>query len=208
MTGFREEHLSRDEIAEQEAVYGPFTDRIRQLVDAAIRTEVDLDVIRELDADLEKLVARLQERQAEGPFGLRYDGQGVSRAWGNAVIGVRNAIAPPLDVKREDDGTVWDEFSLSSAYEGPPGLVHGGVLSLLLDHVLGMVSGTRGKPRMTAWVKVNYHRPTPLGPLRIEAEVDRVDGFKTHAVGRILCDGEVTADAEGLFILPRWARDE
>ena len=74
--------------------------------------------------------------------------------------------------------------------------------------MLVMVSGTRGKPRMTAWVKVNYHRPTPLGPLRIEAEVDRVDGFKTHAVGRVLCDGEVTADAEGLFVLPRWLREE
>jgi uncharacterized protein (TIGR00369 family) len=208
MNGFTEEDLSPDEIAAQRAVYGPFTARIRQLVDAAIRTEVSPDVIRELDVDLEKMVARLQERQAEGPFGLRYDGNGVTRAWGNAVIGLRNAVAPPLDVKREADGTVWDEFSLGSAYEGPPGLVHGGVISMLLDHVLGMVSGSSGKPRMTAWVKVSYHRPTPLGPLRIEAEVDRVEGFKTHAVGRILCDDEVTADAEGLFVLPRWARDE
>ena len=208
MSTYREEDLTPEEISEQASVYGPFTDRIRQLVEATIRTEADLDVIRELDADLEKMVARLQERQAEGSFGLRYDESGVTRAWGNAVIGLRNAVAPPLDVKREPDGTVWDEFTLGSAYEGPPGLVHGGILSLLLDHVLGMVSGTRGKPRMTAWVKVDYHRPTPLGPLRIEAEVDRVDGFKTHAVGRILSDGEVTADAEGLFILPRWARDE
>ena len=208
MSRFREEDLSPEEIAEQASVYGPFTQRLRDLVDAAIHTEVDLDVVREVDLELEKILGRLQERRSEESFGLRYDDTGVTRAWGNAVIGLRNAIAPPLDVKRADDGTVWDEFSLSSAYEGPPGLVHGGILSLLLDHVLGMVSGTRGKPRMTAWVKVNYHRPTPLGPLRIEAEVDRVDGFKTHAVGRILCDGGVTADAEGLFILPRWARDE
>lgn len=208
MTRYTPEDLTPAEIEEQRAVYGPFTDRIRQLVDAAIRTEVDLDVIREVDADLEKVLNRLQERQNDGPFGLRYDESGVTRAWGNAVIGLRNAIAPPLDVTREPDGTVWDEFVLGSAYEGPPGLVHGGVLSLLLDHVLGMVSGTRGKPRMTAWVKVDYRRPTPLGPLRIEAEVDRVEGFKTHAVGRILSEGEVTAEATGLFILPRWARDE
>ena len=208
MSRFREEDLSPDEIAEQASVYGPFTQRIRDLVDAALHTEVDLDVVREVDEELERILKRLEERRSDESFGLRFDENGVTRAWGNAVIGLRNAVAPPLDVKREADGTVWDEFTLGGAYEGPPGLVHGGVLSLLLDHVLGMVAGTRGKPRMTAWVKVNYHRPTPLGPLRVEAEVDRVEGFKTHAVGRVLCDGEVTADAEGLFILPRWLREQ
>ena len=208
MSRLREEDLTPEQIAEQAAVYGPFTQRIRNLVDAALHTEVDLDVVREVDQELEKIVGRLEERRAEESFGLRFDENGVTRAWGNAVIGLRNAVAPPLDVNREPDGTVWAEFSLGGAYEGPPGLVHGGVLSMLLDHVLGMVSGSSGKPRMTAWMKVDYHRPTPLGPLRVEAEVEHVEGYKTRSVARILCAGEVTADAEGLFVLPRWLRDQ
>ncbi len=206
MNALRPEDLTPEEIASHEAVYAPFTERVRKLVDAALRTEVDLDVIREVDADLEKIVARLQERQIDGSFGLRYDDTGVTRAWGNAVIGVRNALAPPLDPKRDENGLVWDEFTLGAAYEGPPGLVHGGVIALLLDHVLGMASGRGRKPRMTAWLKTDYRKPTPLGDLRIEAEVAEVDGIKTRSVARLYSHGELTASAEGLFVVPRALR--
>jgi hypothetical protein len=38
--------------------------------------------------------------------------------------------------------------------------------------------------------------------------VDRREGIKTWGKGRMLdADGEVTAEAEGVFILPRWARN-
>jgi len=207
MTGFIEENLSPAQIEQAEALYGPFTQRVRDLVDAAIRTEVDDDVIREVDEQLEKIVARLQERQREGSFGLRHNGETVTRAWGNAVIGLRNALAPPLDVHRDDEGRAFADFTLGAAYEGPPGLVHGGIVSLILDHTVGMVAGSRGKPRMTAYITVKYHQPTPLGDLRVEAWVDRVEGYKTFAVGHIIGPDGVTAEAEGLFIQPRWARD-
>lgn len=207
MTGFIAEDLTPEQISDAEALYGPFTQRVRDLVDAAIRTEVDPAVIREVDAELEKIVTRLQERQIEGSFGLRHDGEQVTRAWGNAVIGLRNALAPPLDVQRVGDGRVAADFRLGAAYEGPPGLVHGGIASLILDHAVGMVAGSRGKPRMTATITVDYLRPTPLGDLRVEAWIERVDGYKTYAKGHLIGPDGVTAEAQGLFIAPKWARD-
>ena len=51
--------------------------------------------------------------------------------------GFRNAIAPPLVMHEEPDGLWWSEFELGEAYQGPPGWVHGGVLALVLDQLLG-----------------------------------------------------------------------
>lgn len=53
------------------------------------------------------------------------------------MIGVRNPIAPPVDLIRAEDGSVSADFHLGAAYEGPPGHVHGGVSAMILDHVLG-----------------------------------------------------------------------
>jgi hypothetical protein len=44
-------------------------------------------------------------------------------------------------------------------------------------------------------------RPTPLSrAIDYEGGVDRVDGRKIHAWGRSTCDGELLAEAEGIFI--------
>lgn len=43
-------------------------------------------------------------------------------------------MAPPLQTVHESDGRVHAEVTLGAAYEGPWGLVHGGVVALLLLH--------------------------------------------------------------------------
>ena len=55
----------------------------------------------------------------------------------NPAVGLRNAIAPPMDIHHEDDGRCWASSASAAAYEGPPGLVHGGICALVLDHILG-----------------------------------------------------------------------
>ena len=99
------------------------------------------------------------------------------------------------------------EFPLGAAYEGPPGSVHGGVLALILDQMLGEAAGAGGKPGMTATLTLTYRQRTPLGALHAEAWIERVDGIKTWARGEIVGPEGVTVEAEGLFILPKWARD-
>ena len=56
-------------------------------------------------------------------------------------------------------------------------------------------------PARTAYLTVNYRAITPIEvELRLEASVDRTEGRKTWATGR-LYDGErLVADAEGLFV--------
>jgi hypothetical protein len=61
---------------------------------------------------------------------------------------------------------------------------------------------------MTGRLTLHYRRPTPLGALSGEAWIDRVEGYKTTVKGHLKdAEGNPTVEAEGLFILPRWARE-
>jgi acyl-coenzyme A thioesterase PaaI-like protein len=207
MAGFVQDDVPAEEIARQAALYGPLAQSVRELVDAVIRTEADDADIETAREEIDAITQRLRKQQMAGPYGIRFNGEGHGRPWGNAVVGLRNAIAPPLEIHRDPAGRAWADFRLGAAYEGPPSLVHGGVAALILDQVLGEAAGAGGKPGMTGTLILRYRRGTPLGELRCEAHVDRVEGVKTFAVGHIADAEGVTVEAEGVFILPRWARE-
>lgn len=206
MSPFRAEDASPEEIARQADLYGPFTQAVRDLVDASLRTLVDGDDIRQAQAEVEAITRRLRERQIEGGLGISFAPDGTARGWGNAVVGLRNAIAPPLSIAIDRSGRATSDFHLGAAYEGPPGLVHGGVVSMILDQVLGHAAGAGGRPGMTGTLTISYRQGTPLGDLRAEAWIERAEGVKTFARGHIVGPDGVTAEGEGVFILPRWAR--
>lgn len=208
--GFVRDDLTPAEIDAQAAVHGPFTEAVRGLVDATIRTLVDDDEIRAAQVEVEAITARLRERQLPGSYGVRYGTEGRGRPWGNSVVGLRNPIAPPLRIEHDasQNGEVQCDFHLGAAYEGPPTLVHGGVLALVLDQMLGESAGAGGRPGMTGTLTLVYRQGTPLGNLRAEAWIDRAEGIKTWAKGHIIGPDGVTVEAEGVFILPRWAREK
>ncbi|WP_193612924.1 PaaI family thioesterase [Nocardioides lijunqiniae] len=207
MTGYVQDDLEPAEIERQRALYGPLAQSVRELLDATIRTTVDDEEIRRAQADIEAVVARLRARQLDGPYGVRFGAEGRGRPWGNTVVGLRNAAAPPLLIDHDDEGNAWSDFHLGAAYEGPPGLVHGGVSAMILDQMLGEAAGAGGKPGMTGTLTLRYRRATPLGDLRAESWIDRSEGIKTWAKGHLIGPEGVTVEAEGVFILPRWARE-
>lgn len=199
--------LSADEVARMRAVYEPLTQSVRELIDATIRTETGADTVAAVKAAIDAATAQLRADQLEGSFGIRFGAQGSEMPWGNAVIGVRNPIAPPVVLIRAEDGSVSADFHLGAAYEGPPGHVHGGVSAMILDHVLGEGASLPGRPRLTGTLTMRYRRMTRLGDLHTEARIVRTEGVKTYAVGHIADAEGITVEAEGVFITPRWARD-
>ncbi len=207
MLEFTAEDWSAEDVARLRGIYEPLTESVRALVDAAIRTEADADTVAAAKRDIDAAVARLRQRQTDGAFGVRITAEGKGLSWGNAVIGVRNALAPPVVTRRDESGRVWAQFDLGAAYEGPPGHVHGGVSALILDHLLGEAASPDQKPRFTGSITVRYLRATPLGPLRAEAVRTRSEGVKTYCAGSIADAEGITVEAEGVFITPRWLRD-
>src|SRR6478609_11305820 len=109
--------MTPEQIEVEKALYGPFTQVVRELVDATIRTTVDEAEVRAVQGELESIVGRLRGSQLEGAYGVRYGATGRGRPWGNSVVGLRNAIAPPLVVDRESTGRAWSSFHLGAAYE-------------------------------------------------------------------------------------------
>ncbi|UMB71961.1 PaaI family thioesterase [Mycobacterium paraterrae] len=207
MLDFTLEDLSAADVEQLRAVYEPLAESVRALIDATIRTEVDADAVAAAKAEIDSATARLRRRQTDGSFGVRYLATGERMAWGNAVIGIRNPLAPPIQIRHDDSGASVCEFHLGAAYEGPPGHVHGGVAALVLDHVLGDAASDGINPRLTGTINFRYVRATRLGDLHAEARIIRTEGVKTYAVGHLADDQGVTVEAEGVFIEPRWARD-
>lgn len=180
---------------------------VRQLIEATIRTQVDVQTLSAVADKIDWATEQLSASLLPGSFGVQQSADGQNLALGNVVIGSRNPVAPPLVIAGGDDGAVHTDFVLGAAYEGPPGHVHGGICALVLDHVLGATAHKPGKPAYTGTLTLRYLRGTPLGkPLRAQAHVDRIEGTKTFAVGHIADAEGVTVQAEGVFIHPREPR--
>jgi acyl-coenzyme A thioesterase PaaI-like protein len=187
-----------------ESVYGPLAESIRRLVDLSIRTEADPATVMQAKAKIDSAADELSVSAQPGTFGVQLTPDGQTIAWGNAVVGLRNPVAPPLVLHHDPDGLVWSEFILGAAYEGPPEHVHGGVAALILDHVLGATAHKLGRPAYTGTLTLRYRRRTALGrALRAEAHVERTEGVKTYSVGHIADEDGVTVEAEGVFIHPK-----
>ncbi|AGP66621.1 hypothetical protein OEM_50860 [Mycobacterium intracellulare subsp. yongonense 05-1390] len=196
------------DFGELESVYAPLAESLRRLIDISIRTEAGAAAVAAATSKIDSAAAELSGALKPGPFGVHRNPDGQTIAWGNAVVGLRNPIAPPLVIHHEPDGLVWSEFVLGAAYEGPPDTVHGGVCALVLDHVLGATAHQPDKPAFTGTLTLRYRRPTALGrPLRAQAHVDRVEGVKTFAAGHLADEHGITVEAEGIFIHPRPAAE-
>jgi acyl-coenzyme A thioesterase PaaI-like protein len=204
---FPVENLSAEDVERLRRIYEPLTEAVRELIDATIRTQVDAGDAAAAQAAIEAATARLRTRQSDGAFGVCFSTDGDQMPWGNAVVGMRNPIAPPVVIETGEDGAMFADVHLGAAYEGPPGHVHGGVAALILDHILGAVASPLTKPRLTGTISLRYVRMTPLGDVRAEARIVRSEGVKTYAAGFLATEGGVTVEAEGVFIAPRWARD-
>jgi acyl-coenzyme A thioesterase PaaI-like protein len=208
MLDFTLENISSEDMERLRALYEPLAQSVRELIDATVRTQANAAVVAAAKSEIDSATARLRQTQLDETFGVRYLASGERMAWGNAVIGIRNPIAPPVVIQRDDSGKAWCDFHLGAAYEGPPGHVHGGIAALVLDHLLGEAASDGVNPRLTGTISFRYVRATRLGQLHAEAITTRTDGVKTFAAGHLADEEGVTVEAEGVFILPRWARDQ
>jgi acyl-coenzyme A thioesterase PaaI-like protein len=117
------------------------------------------------------------------------------------LIGLANPLAPPVTIAKTGERTAEGCVTFGSAYEGPPGHVHGGFVAAAFDEVLGFVQSLSGRPGMTGTLTVRYLEPTPLHtPLRFTAEYLRSEGRKLYTEARVHAGDVLCAEAEGIFV--------
>ena len=197
--------LTHEEAARQRRRYEPLTASVRELIDATLRTEVDDDVAVSVKNEIDAAAARLRSLQVEGTLGVGLTPDGEPVAWGNMANGLRNPLAPPLVIQRSELVKAHVEVQLGAAYEGAPGHLHGGYGALILDHLFGDVAsyGSPDTVAATGTITYRYQRPTRLGHLRAEAEIQNTEGRKIFVAGHLADAEGVTVSAEGVFIALR-----
>ena len=178
-----------DELATSSASDDSF-EEARDLVERA----AGLLIQREHQRGYARAEASLADHQASGSF-LEY----------SPFIGRLNPLAPPIVMTSGDgvgtDIVVTGTVTYGSAYEGPPGCVHGGFIAAGFDEVLGFTQSMSGQPGMTARLMVQYRSPTPLRRrLRYEGRIDHVDGRKIHTRATLHHGDTLCAEAEALFV--------
>ena len=167
-----------------------------------------VDAAETSDTEVEALTARVAAVTAEIESAASLRDQGLFSAKGFAsrlaerspVSGQSNPLAAPFRLWLDGDVTR-AEACYGAAYEGPPGLLHGGVVAGAFDEILSVAQFASGLAGYTGTLTVRMRRPTPLfRTIEYEAGVDRVDGRKIHAWARSTCDGELLGEAEGIFV--------
>ncbi len=198
---------------------GVDSDRRRQFnrIGTATRAVIESVVASKAPTEQLGLIADAIEKVAEDigrfPSGRVYEGFAeAANTGGNGgfmdfspISGAANPIAPPveLSLSSDPDGSpiVVGVVTFGSAYEGPPGSVHGGHIAAAFDEVLGLAQSMSGSPGMTARLSVNYRKPTPLGePLTFVARIVKKEGKKVFTEGKCYFGDILTAEADALFI--------
>jgi uncharacterized protein (TIGR00369 family) len=172
-----------------------------------VRTEVPLEELAAATEAARQLAAGLRA-QTRGLHDIAsVDDPEVGERWYSPVYGPGNPVAPPMVATDSADGRATGRVTVGKMHEGPPGLVHGGVVATLLDHVLARAVRAAGRGGLTATLTVTYRRPVQLGvPLVATAEMGTTDGRRTTATARLAAEDDpatTLAEAEGLFVALR-----
>lgn len=109
-----------------------------------------------------------------------------------------------LRVFAAQDVAVTAEFEVGPAHQGAPGLIHGGLLTLAFDEVMGSLQWLLRIPAVTGRLETDFIRPVPVGhTVHLSARCVGVDGRKLYhrAEGRLDGpDGQLVARASALFV--------
>lgn len=171
-------------------------------------TDSELAEVAELANGLAKRLEQGERRVRSDDMMRRYetpvpDG-GELTCWPDCMVaGSAHPTGTGLTGRRVGDEVV-ASVTLGPAHEGPPGRAHGGMIASLFDEVFGFALWMEAVPAYTAWLKINYRQPVPLGEeLEYRATVSSREGRKVFLTGTAGHAGETLAEAEALFVIPR-----
>jgi len=123
-------------------------------------------------------------------MGVTYDG----RCFG---CGEDNEDGLRMRFEPTEDGSVC-EYTVPDRYQSWQGMVHGGVVALMLDEAVGWAGWHAGHPGLTGRLEVRYRRPLKLGErVRVTGRVDRIRRSLVYASATIegVLDGDRVAEA-------------
>ncbi len=119
------------------------------------------------------------------------------------ACGPKNPFGLKLSFREQDD-TYLSEFTGQQQHQGYDGIMHGGIVSTLLDEIMARYLYAKGMNAVTARLEIRYNKPTPIGvPLLLKGRITKHKGRIYETEGTIeLPDGTVTAQGTAkVFII-------
>lgn len=120
------------------------------------------------------------------------------------VCGLTNSIGLKLRFYETGPGEVTAEYTVPERYQGYPGVVHGGIVTAMLDEVSGRAHMGSDPPRFmyTAKLEIRFRKNVPVGiPLRIVGRVEKSKSRIASSMGMIYGpQGDLLAEAKGLHV--------
>ena len=191
------------------------TEGCSRLADALRISNAPDDVLEQVRARIESAVDLLQAYARPGPHSQSVMDRHTAEFFSthllapheimpySPIIGRLNPVSPRLEFHAVDN-RVEGRGVFPVRFVGAPQTVHGGMVAMALDEIMGLVNFLNDAGAFTGTMTVRYHRPTPIErELTFLAEMVAADGRKVKSRAEFRCDGELTASAEGLFIRPR-----
>jgi hypothetical protein len=177
---------------------------LRRITGLVLSLENEIAAVDQLVSDLRRAEVALAAAVPTDPtprMGPTVAGDGRVYIDHAFAIGSYNACFPEYEIVVEDQDRAHGSVEFPVAYEGPPGLVHGGFLGLFFDCVTQHHNCEVGVAGKTTSLVVRYRRPTPLStPLTFTLERS-VSNDRIHTAGTlwaadtVVCEAEVSAIA-------------
>ena len=119
---------------------------------------------------------------------------------GCIVCGSVNSRGLHLNFDVNNDGSVKAVFDCHEAFEGYPGMLHGGVISTLLDGAMGHCMFARGLAAVTVEMTTRFRHPVTTGKeAEISARIICISQPLYLLEAEITQYGKVNATAKGKF---------
>ena len=98
------------------------------------------------------------------------------------VCGKDNPQGLRLDFQHPQKGVLTATVVFSKEHQGYRDIVHGGMVSMLLDEMMVNLAWKEGKLAVTAELNVRLKKPTPVGKkILFEGRIDREEPRMIHA---------------------------
>ena len=120
-----------------------------------------------------------------------------------------NGLRLGFEIDKEKQ-TLKTTFVASPTFQGWDGIVHGGILSTLLDEAMAKLVYELGYPAVTASIEIKFKKPAPiLEPLLVHGEITEVSKRLIRAKARIANkDGTILAVGMSTFMRQRGSATE
>lgn len=118
------------------------------------------------------------------------------------VCGRENPVGLHMHFSVDDQNCVHAEFTPREEHQSFPGVMHGGLITTMLDELIGRTAIALDIWCMTVKLDVRFLKPVPIGePLALKGEITKKSSRLLEGRGEIrLSDGTLAAEAMGTYL--------